>query len=60
VSAVSEYSWNSVNNTDLTDKSLLASGDEIKTFTYKNGEISYSVSALGVTQTVRLKAQDDI
>lgn len=45
------YTWDSVNDTEQTGKALLASGDEVKTFTYENGEITYSASALGVTTT---------
>lgn len=48
------YTWASVNDTEKTSSALLASGDETKDFTYQDGEISYSVSALGVTTTVRL------
>ncbi len=52
---VESYSWDSVNDTEKTDMALMASGDETKTFTYENGQISYSVTALGVTTTVRLE-----
>lgn len=48
------YSWDSVNDKEKTDMALMASGDDTKTFTYENGEISYSVSAFGVTTTVKL------
>jgi len=53
--AVKEYTWDSVNDKEKTGESLLATGDETKTFTYKDGVISYDVSALGLTQTVKLK-----
>ena len=53
--AVDTYSWNSVNDHEKTDSSLLASGDDTKTITYEKGEISYSASAMGTTTTVRLK-----
>lgn len=49
------YTWDSVNDKEKTDTSLLASGDETKTFTYEDGQISYAASALGVTQTVTLE-----
>ncbi|CAH0123315.1 hypothetical protein [Microbacterium sp. Bi121] len=49
-----DFSWESVNDTSKTDGALLASGDETKTFTYKDGELSYEVTALGTTMTVRL------
>jgi hypothetical protein len=48
------YSWDSENDTSKTESALLASGDTTKKFSYSNGEISYEVTALGVTTTVRL------
>ena len=51
------YSWDSVNDTEQTATALLASGDETKTFTYEDGQISYDATALGVTTTVRLEKQ---
>lgn len=51
------YTWESANDTEKTGSSLLASGDETKTFTYQDGQISYDVSAMGMTQTVRLEKQ---
>lgn len=51
------YSWDSENNTAQTETALLASSDELKSFTYSNGCISYEVSALGVTQTVKLEKE---
>lgn len=59
-SETNEYSWDSVNDKSRTDTALLASGDDTKTFTYKDGIISYSVSAMGVTTTVELKRSDDV
>lgn len=50
-----EYVWTSQNDTEKTSVALLASGDETKEFTYKDGVISYSTSALGVTTTVKLE-----
>ena len=49
------YSWESANDTEQTANALLASPDETKTFTYEDGQISYSVSAMGVTTTVKLE-----
>ena len=49
-----EYKWASVNDKEKTGTSLLASGDETKEFVYKDGVISYSASAFGVTQTIKL------
>ncbi|MGM7696729.1 hypothetical protein [Microbacterium sp. A84] len=51
------FSWDSVNDTTKTDSALLASGDTTKTFTYDDGEISYEVTALGTTTTVRLATE---
>ena len=53
-SAVSEYSWTSENDKDKTGSALLASGDDTKEFTYKDGVISYDVSAMGTTTTMKL------
>ena len=53
-SAVSEWSWTSANDKEQTQTALLASSDDTKAFTYKDGKISYSVSALGTTTTVYL------
>lgn len=49
-----EYSWDSANDKSKTDYALLASGDDTKTFTYKDGEITYEASAMGTTTTVHL------
>lgn len=49
------YSWTSENDHEQTDMALLASGDDTKEFTYEDGQISYSASALGTTTTIRLK-----
>ena len=51
------YSWESVNDTEKTDSALLASGDETKTFTYSDGQITYDVTAMGITETVKLEKQ---
>lgn len=52
--AVDEYSWTSERNKEETDSALLASTDDTKDFTYKDGIISYETSALGTTTTVKL------
>lgn len=52
------FSWESKNNKEKTNKALLASMDDSKTFTYENGKISYQVSVQGVTQTVKLISTD--
>ena len=46
------YTWVSRNDTNRTSAAVLASGDSVKEFTYKNGKLSYSASILGVTQTI--------
>lgn len=51
------YSWTSTNDHSKTDTALLASGDDTKTFTYRNGVITYSASALGTSTTVRMTRQ---
>lgn len=53
------YSWDSENDTEQTSTALLASGDDTKTFTYENNQISYEVSAMGSTQTVILEKVSD-
>lgn len=54
----SEYTWDSENDNEKTDSSWFASPDDTKTFTYKNGIISYEASALGTTTTIKLEKQD--
>lgn len=51
------FTWDSVNDKTKTDSAMLASGDDTKTFTYEDGELSYEVTALGTTMTVRLEKQ---
>lgn len=58
-SADDEYAWESVNDKIKTDSALMASGDDSKTFNYKNGEISYEVSIMGQTGTVTLVRSDN-
>jgi len=47
------YSWDSENDHSKTDPALMASGDDIKTFTYSAGVLSWQASALGSTMTVK-------
>lgn len=54
-----EFSWDSKNDTSKTSVALLASSDDTKKFTYKDGEISYEASAMGTTATVKLKKTSD-
>lgn len=51
------YSWDSVHDHSKTESSLLASQDDTKKITYENGQLSYSVSALGSTTTVRMEKE---
>lgn len=51
------YTWDSEKDEEKTENALLASGDDTKTFTYQDNQISYSVSALGTTQTVKLEKE---
>ncbi|AYG04732.1 hypothetical protein D7I44_15155 [Gryllotalpicola protaetiae] len=48
------FTWTSNNDTSRTENALLASSDPTKDFTYDHGVISYSVSALGTTTTVKI------
>lgn len=49
-----EYSWISARDKEKTDTALMASTDDSKEFTYKDGIISYKTSAFGVTTTMKL------
>jgi hypothetical protein len=51
------YEWDSANDTTKTESAILASSDPTKHFTYKDGKLSYPVSALGVTKTETLQKQ---
>ncbi len=53
--AVAEYSWTSQNDTSKTSEALLASDAATKDFKYKDGKISYEVTAMGITTTVELE-----
>lgn len=52
------YKWSSKNDKSRTDSAILASSDDIKQFTYEDGKISYSVTALGQMMTVEAEKQD--
>lgn len=54
------YTWDSENDHDRTDSALIASSDDTKTITYEDGQLSYSASALGTTQTVKLERTDGV
>ncbi|MDB8711635.1 hypothetical protein [Mediterraneibacter gnavus] len=49
-----KYSWISENDKEKTGTALLASSDDTKDFTYKDGVISYEASAMGTTKKVEL------
>lgn len=49
------YSWESINDKEKTAYSILASGDDSKTFTYEDGQISYSASAFGITSQIQME-----
>ena len=51
------YTWTSKNDKDRTSTALLASTSDTKEFTYKDGKISYTASALGETVTVEAEKQ---
>lgn len=41
-------------DTEAMDASLLGSQDDTKKFVYKNGELTFSLSIMGTTKTMRL------
>jgi hypothetical protein len=51
------YSWDSVNDTAQTEKSILASPDPTKTFEYADGVLMFPMSLMGVTKTVELERE---
>lgn len=53
--ASAAYKWTSKRDVAATDSALLASQDDTKDFTYEGDTISYKVTALGTTTTVKLK-----
>lgn len=56
--AEEEYTWTSKTDHAKTDSAMLASQDETKVFTYKDGVISYEASAMGTTKNVKLEKKD--
>lgn len=52
--AADTFTWTSNNDTSKTAGAMLASSDPTKVFTYDHGVISYPVSMLGTTTTVKL------
>ncbi len=51
------YTWESQNDKERTSSALMASGDDTKVFTYQDGTISFSLTAMGVTTTVKMAQQ---
>ena len=51
------FSWDSKNDKEKTSSSILASSDDTKNFTYDGKQISFDVSAMGQTTTVKLEKQ---
>jgi hypothetical protein len=51
------YSWDSQGDVAQMESALLASGDSVKTFTYKDGMLTYELTAMGVTMTVEMNRQ---
>ena len=49
------FSWESANDHEKTGNALLASSNDTKTFAYEDGVISYEVTAMGTTTTVKLE-----
>ena len=49
------YMWTSQRDVEATKSAFMASSDDTKEFTYEGDSISYKVSALGTTTTVKLK-----
>lgn len=52
------YSWESENNKARTSSSIMSSSDDTKTFTYEDGQITYSSSIMGTTTKVRLEKEE--
>lgn len=49
-----EGAWTSTRDAEATKSALLASQDDTKAFTFKDGKLSYEVTAMGVTKPVTL------
>ncbi len=48
------FAWESKNDTSKTDSAILASTAESKEFSFADDQITYEVTAMGVTKTVTL------
>lgn len=51
------YEWTSINDTEQTSTALLASDAESKVFSYDGSQISYELTAMGTTMTVKLEKE---
>lgn len=51
------YSWDSVRDTETDEDAVLSPTEDSKTFTYEDGYLSYTVSAMGVSTTIYLERQ---
>jgi hypothetical protein len=49
------YIWDSKNDHSKTQDAVLASSDDTKAMTYQSGVLSYEVSGMGTTTTVKLE-----
>ena len=58
ITTASEYKWESKRDKEKTDTALLASQDDTKIFTYKNGKISYMQSMLGIKKIREIEKID--
>jgi hypothetical protein len=55
----SEYSWTSDANHQQMDTALMASQDDTKEFTYKDGDLSFPFSMMGVQSTIHMNQNSD-
>jgi hypothetical protein len=55
--ASTSYEWTSTGDKDKMSAALFASQDATKKFTYKDGQLSFEVTAMGTTATSKLERQ---
>lgn len=55
VDATEPFTWTSKRDAAATDSALMASTDDTKDFTYEGDTVSYKVTALGTTMTVKMQ-----
>ena len=53
------YTWESVGDRTQLDSALLAASAETKEFTYEGGVLSFELTALGTTTTIRMEKVSD-